>query len=870
MRFKRDVNNTIWLGTFLPLYNADLKLNPKGVIIFEALQFAISKINNQSDLPFGWKFGLRDAVSTSSSVQGEWRTVQYFGNCLFSNVLFSIGWSETSVVDTLDRLTETFHMPVISLSSTSEQREVEKADDIERLVPTTFDYSYQIVPPNYYRYAALCDVIVKLQWNYISVLASNQYSVLIYNFIAMIKEKGNCVMYQNIIDEVRDDLNMDDKMLRQLLSEWNTADKRMKVLVLLTDRVDSRRILKALKQLNLEERFLLIFGMTPMDQDITKDYEKVAVGAFSLELWEHENSEFRDYFLTLNPGNEKTFYFHQYWEQVFQCSLDSEILDANTVRFPRVKFPRKCSGTEKFTGDIGYYPTFGISALVASISLATNVLNEIASIYPYPCTDTPGKNGTVSGSWLRKCPWASIPHIRNTFNYHLYDLSKRGRELILSLDELLSTSVIISITNFQSKYQGYRNVEVGTWKISNVESDLYSPSDTVQKNPPVFTLDTQKIFWRNSAVGVVPSGNCSQKCQPGYVQQNDRDFRIHRCCWKCLACPRNNIVLDNRCVSCKFDEKPNQNRDSCLALPAKYIDLMSPVSIVVLVLSVVGLMLVACIVSIFIRHNDKHVVRASGRDLSYSILAGTALLFACPFLFLKRPGSGICVFRVTLPSLSLLIIFAAIFMKYLRLFRIFVRSKVKLSIARPPLISPVSQVLIVLGIAMLQGVFSGAWFFDKSPDSENVLSENKEFVTLHCVGDEMRFKMIVNCSLALLFMLASCLLAYRVRNELPKNYNESKHIAFTSYLTTASLLAYLPAYVLTPSSDYYYHEFLHCFFCILIGFCVVGCLFGSRIRIILQGKPFEECHDSLRSRARSLTPKSPMKECNMNEFNNLQ
>ena len=533
---------------------------------------------------------------------------------------------------------------------------------------------------------------------------------------------------------------------------------------------------------------------------------------------------------------------------------------------PRVHYARKCDGSENLTASNAYRFTPGASSIIKIIRLVAQVITNVESLYPYNCSNIEGIAGLVRDKfWLRKCPWTNIRDLRQTFNYYLSENAQQFRNLRVSPhDTCSSSSATFEITNFQyTKQNGYDNVRVGHWSIQTDRN--MTPRQILKKFNGRIKLDTEKIVWNNtSRPGVIPMGNCSESCKPGHLTIEDQDFRNRRCCWTCTKCPDNNIVTNNTCQPCRFDERPDSMKIACEPLPVHYIDLTSPVTLVVMSLTTLGLVFVVFVVFIFVKHNDKHVVRASGRDLSYSILAGTFLLFSCPFLYIRVPTPVVCVLRATIPSLSLLVIFAAMFMKNLRLFRIFIRGKTKLK--RPQLISPVSQIIIVSGTGLLQSCFSGIWFFHKGPGSDHVLSDNRQFVTSQCVGDETRSKFFINCTLAIISILACAWLAYRTKDDLPKNYNESRFIGITAILTTATFIVFSLIYIVSPRSDFYYHEYGLCFFFIAVGFYVDIGLFGSRLWILLQGKPFEECHDSIRSRPRSLTPKSPMKECNMNDI----
>ena len=282
--------DTIWLGALLPLYNANLNVNRQnGIILYEALRYAIASENNKKSLPYNWKFALRNVMSTVFTLNGAAKSREYFGNCYFSNVLFHIGPHYVGTTDMIDDFSETIHMPFISLSSTTEEREEQKNLEAEKegYVRATFDYSYQVAIPDEYWYVALRDLILKFQWNFVATLHSREYWYKVILFQDMLLEEGVCEWDFGFSD------NYDDSYLTKKISEL-ASDKRVKVLVLFTSQRDTRRVLKAFKALNLRYRFVLLFTQTMLDSDIARGYEEFVHGALSLRPLDEEDVDFRD------------------------------------------------------------------------------------------------------------------------------------------------------------------------------------------------------------------------------------------------------------------------------------------------------------------------------------------------------------------------------------------------------------------------------------------------------------------------------------------------------------------------------------------------------------------------------------------------
>ena len=143
-------------------------------------------------------------------------------------------------------------------------------------------------------------------------------------------------------------------------------------------------------------------------------------------------------------------------------------------------------------------------------------------------------------------------------------------------------------------------------------------------------------------------------------------------------------------------------------------------------LAIFGIIIVIALVAIFVYNNDKHVIKAAGRELSYCMLSGTFFLFVSALLFLVRPSKGICVTRFVLPPTAQVITYLSFLLKNVRLYRIFERYNRK--VTQPTLISPVSQVMIILIAVALQMGYAFMFSIDGLPDVARVLTSNEQQV----------------------------------------------------------------------------------------------------------------------------------------------
>ena len=325
---------------------------------------------------------------------------------------------------------------------------------------------------------------------------------------------------------------------------------------------------------------------------------------------------------------------------------------------------------------------------------------------------------------------------------------------------------------------------------------------------------------------------CSKECNAGYVRIRDSNPQKSKCCWSCQQCPPNNIVRNDSCLSC--DETEMVVAENCVRLPERYLDLNEnpgqPFQVTMLILCVTGLSFTFFVIVIFVKFNGNRIVRAYGRDLCYLILTGVAMLFLCPFPFLVKPSTLSCVFRGSLPGVSFFACYAPLFLKINRIYRIFLHAQT--SVARPALVSTKSLSLTSFGIVSLQFLLSAVWLVSKMPHPAPVVSRDRKYIILTCTGESSPMLMPLNLALSVIFMISSTILAFKTRN-VPKNYNGSKYIGITLYITCVSWVLFFPGYFFASSGNLeFLREYLMCTICVLIGYITLLGLFGLKVKLL--------------------------------------
>lgn len=149
---------------------------------------------------------------------------------------------------------------------------------------------------------------------------------------------------------------------------------------------------------------------------------------------------------------------------------------------------------------------------------------------------------------------------------------------------------------------------------------------------------------------LIPESYCSRPCELGQA-------KIMRagdhCCWICKTCAAYEFLPDEfSCRDCGIGRWPIANKTSCYDLPQKYLRWDSIYSLISLSIACLGIELTLFVSIIFIKYLDTPVVKASGRELSFILLAGIAFCHLSTFVLLAKPTTFICGSQRFLVSLQ--------------------------------------------------------------------------------------------------------------------------------------------------------------------------------------------------------------------------
>ena len=759
----------------------------------EAMKYAVGSVKNNFDELFGYSLEIRKIYGSNNEDDVLNNVLQTF----LEQLPFFIGPYSPETSYEASILTGTLQQFAISYSAAFSDF------DSKTMLRT--------IPSNFYRVQALLELVKQLEWNYLTVISSYGHDGELdaKKFISKLSRIGVCIGEQIYLPKQSSaDHNTFDNAVVRI-----QKDPRIKAVILFTVNKDSRSIMKALKDKKLEQFYQIVcaFGCTNY-KEVVEEVEDVALGTISLDIHYRRDYEFEKHFLSLTPKTNNDSYFIAFWEKVFNCSVN----DGNITNHSSGHTP--CTGEEKLEEGKGYYPLTPVHTVIDAVNSFSYALKELIRNV---CHKDQEWMSDKSECVINPNQWKKYKtKISNYLNKMSY------QDGTLKNLKFLKIECQYDIHLFVNERGVYKSKYIGKWVVNKTDKDQLHDSSELDA---LFNM----TYLRENGSDSHIRARCSEQCITGYVKVRDQNDMISQCCWKCQKCPPSNIVHNDSCIPC--DEKERATESKCVPLPEQYLDMGTnkgySFQVVILFSSFGGLFSTMFVAVLFIKFNGNRIVRAYGRDLCYMILAGVAILFICPFPFLAKPSTISCIFRGSLPGIAFLTCYAPLFLKINRIYRIFLHAQT--SVARPVLVSSKSLLLCSFGIVSVQFLLAAVWLVSKMPYPDAVLSRKREYVILTCTGESSPILMLLNVILSVIFMVSSTVLAFKTRH-FPKNYNESKYIGITLYVTCVSWALFFPCYffVSSENSDFF-REYLMCILCVLIGYITLLGLFATKVKLLL-------------------------------------
>ena len=434
-----------------------------------------------------------------------------------------------------------------------------------------------------------------------------------------------------------------------------------RIIIVFTPLQEALQILKAAKVLKAEGRLTWIAGEA-WGKSINELYPlaEYAWGAFSVNIKASNVERFDEYFQSITPNSTNVNpWIEDFWRSEFgRC---------------RPKYSRKwaCDQTKTFLMSPKYAPERTVSLVYDAVYSYVHAIEEIAK-------------RPECKSKLNETRDQYVECLKRNVRLFLRNVTFEGETAnVQYLRNFGYTKRHYEIYNLQNGTNGFEWVKLGLWNKTSTRLEM----------------DNITIQWAPYFKGEKPKSLCSQPCGIG----EEMVLQQRRCCWTCEACEANERTYHKHgqkitsCTPCHNGTWPDPlTRTKCEPIIAEYLRWHQPLGIVLAGLASLGLTFCVIIIIVFASNNDKPLVKASSRELSYFMLISLMISYAFTFSFLLKPSTSVCFTRLLGISLCFTLMYAPLFTKTMRIYRLFEAGHAMNR--KPTCVSSKSQICIVLNI----------------------------------------------------------------------------------------------------------------------------------------------------------------------------
>ena len=779
----------------------------------EAMLFAIDSINANASLLPGITLGydIRDTCYSENIGLDEAADIIIAGsadlNLESCSDIGSINTNATSREITLGivgALSSRVSRPVASLTRLFKVPQISPASTSPSLSNRDlYTYFYRTIPPDDLQTKAMVDLLSYFNWTYFSTVYSNDAYGKdgIEQLHKLAEERGMCIDKDIPIES---DF-VDDDYLNLAQTLYNSSSR---VAILFTHEQNALTFFEQVAKLESRGgRPMTWIGSEGWVTAVnTHDNLKViATGYFGVKPDVKYSEEFYESYLwslTLD-SNKRNVWFPDIVELIANCKIDlapgvqqcNSSLSAFRLREKSIIFGAQV-----------------IDAVYTFAHALDNFLKENC--------DTPVQwskaNHSCFGQKRELNGTALLEYIKK-----VSFTSPTGN--VISFDENGNVISGYEIVNFQNLgSDGYKLQPIGVWKLSTTDGE---------SGLNLIDTDYQYgVYKNNSVVFDLPLSQCGV-CEPGKYL-----FSLPSACLPCLGRNYSNSSYATKCDNCStqgdyWGDSPTTGSSHCVEIEEEYLRIDHPWSIIIVLLSLLGLLLVSATAVIIVMNWKSPVIKSSGREQIVLLLSGIALSFILPFLYVSPPSLGVCVLQRMGIWICVSFTFGAVLVKVVRVYRIFV------STTHVRFTEPHYQILFTFLIVAGQLLIVIASIGYRLPGVSRILRKNSDISNINdfpvnvlsCVSDHTAF-LILSIGYISIIVVATTIIGVK-SFKYPKNFNEARFISFCSFALLLIWLTFIPSYFIAT----FRHEFQSAVVAMAIlmtAFAELACLFGHQVFVI--------------------------------------
>ncbi|XP_065200701.1 metabotropic glutamate receptor 3-like [Planococcus citri] len=761
-----------------------------GVQALEVMLYTLKMINKDPHMPFKIGAHILDDCDTDTyglemALDFIKANLHYLDNSVndsqcsqVTKPIWGVVGAPSSITSIqVSNLLRLFKIPMISPFSTSPELSNKHK----------YDYFCRTIPSDYYQVQVIAKIIDQLKWTYVSVIyEESNYGIKgLEELEKVLNERKICIAIKEKV--LKDSGVPNEAFYDKVVAKLLTKPLARGVIVFASDQ-EVAGIMRAVKRLNITNRFSWIGSDGWSARDLVSDgNEEVVEGTISVQPQAKPVKGFSDYFFKRSYEEHTNPYFAEYWESRFECRLPFV-----PVTPFNVNFKKSCH-----------------SNLYLEVN-SVEIENQLQFVHQATCgfchalismhADLCGKNvkGVCDKMWKSRGS-LFLEYIKKV---NFTDFS--GDEF--QFDENCDGPARYNIVHYkQTSPRVFKWIKVGNYEngelILNLEELQFKINETE-----------------------MPASSCSEVCKKGEVKKY---INGDKCCWKCNACSKYEVVLpsdETECKRCKLGTKPDKDQKSCIDLEAVHVR-NEFYKLSIISSTAFGFFNVVTTITVYMCNFNTAIVRASSREAQVLVLVGALFLHANAYSFLLDPDEVVCSMQSYFSGIGYVLIYGTLFWKSYRIVRIFDLS------SHYKNMNSSAFILLVLGLCCIQKIKSVIWTYFIDPRK----------VTFHFRDKDTKIKLCsafttleIGYFIAYLFPLTSIILCYSRTKKItntPKIFNDSPQIFFSIRFTIISWIAMLIMHFMT--SDILLRENVVALVTNFNGIVIVFALFYRSMFIIL-------------------------------------
>ena len=555
------------------------------------------------------------------------------------------------------RLMTLFQTPQLSYASSS--------DILKDKV--RYPHFRRIIPTDTYQASVIADLLMHFGWTYVSVIyAEGNYGT--EGFRSLEKEiylRGICFAVTREIRQSYIDTEI-DIVVDEIMSAY-----RANVVVMIATITTAKSVLEAARRRGATNITWIASDAWGRNIQDLFGFEEDASGGLIINFKSTNVQRFDRFFESLTPGSTLNPWFDEFWQQEFGCTLGVD---------------RNCKKNQRFSRLPNYRPERTESLVMDSVYTFAYAVQNLRNEH---CPN-------ATGDELRRCI------SDNNLADDIIRVNFVGETGDISFNDIGDGRLSYEIHNVQKRGDKYELVPVAWWCTLNESLIFYD--ETIQ--------------WKNNSL-TPPKSVCSDPCPPHHQQILNRHNLCCFECEKCLHFQRTEMKVGfQRCISCPEQTLPDShNQTTCVALIPTYLEWKNGMAIVLSTLAGLGVISTLVVLVLFYKNRNEHIVKASSKELSYTMLLGIFMSYISVYFLIAVPSPEKCLVTVYGFHISLTFIFGALATKTNRIYRIF--SAGKRTARRPGMIDSRSQLVIAMVIILIHVSEYFHMFVTKSNDHCN-------------------------------------------------------------------------------------------------------------------------------------------------------